>query len=273
MAAAGTGIEIRGGDAVPSNRASGASTQPSEVFPPTVPGNLWSPTHHEGVQSCSTFVTVNWTASTDDDSGLAGYVGVWDTSPLTTPTVLANIGPNATSYSLDIGSSTVARYFHLRGKDYAGNLGPTWHFGPVLANANSVSTYCTGKTNSLGCVPTVSWSGTPDVSSGTFTVHCANVINNKNGLLYWGRAPAAAPFQGGFMCIASPTRRTQLQLSFGNSSGNSCTGSFDFTFTTSYMNQENIDPGNTIYCEFWMRDPAIASTTGLSNAIQFTVCE
>jgi hypothetical protein len=39
------------------------------------------------------------------------------------------------------------------------------------------------------------------------------------------------------------------------------------------MNTLGIDPGDTLYCQFWMRDPASASTTGLSNALQFTVCQ
>jgi hypothetical protein len=28
-----------------------------------------------------------------------------------------------------------------------------------------------------------------------------------------------------------------------------------------------------VYAQYWMRDPASPSTTGLSNAVQFTVCQ
>jgi hypothetical protein len=39
------------------------------------------------------------------------------------------------------------------------------------------------------------------------------------------------------------------------------------------MTQNGIDPGDTLFAQWWMRDPGAASTTGLSNAIRFTVCQ
>jgi hypothetical protein len=39
------------------------------------------------------------------------------------------------------------------------------------------------------------------------------------------------------------------------------------------MNLFGMDPGETYFAQWWMRDPASASTTGLSNAVRFTVCE
>jgi hypothetical protein len=39
------------------------------------------------------------------------------------------------------------------------------------------------------------------------------------------------------------------------------------------MNANAIDPGDVIYAQWWMRDPASPSTTGLSNGIKFTVCQ
>jgi hypothetical protein len=39
------------------------------------------------------------------------------------------------------------------------------------------------------------------------------------------------------------------------------------------MSQYSLDPGDTVYAQWWMRDPAIASTTGLSNAVKFTICQ
>jgi hypothetical protein len=45
------------------------------------------------------------------------------------------------------------------------------------------STYCKGKTNSKGCVPSISFTGTPSASAGpdNYTVTCSNTLNNKNG--------------------------------------------------------------------------------------------
>jgi hypothetical protein len=39
------------------------------------------------------------------------------------------------------------------------------------------------------------------------------------------------------------------------------------------MNAVGITPGQTIYCQWWMRDPGSPSTTGLSNGVRFTVCQ
>ncbi len=246
-----------------------------DTIAPTTPGVISSSTHTAGVQSCVTAVNVNWSASSDANAGLAGYLGVWDTSPSTNPTGAPNLLATATSWGVNIGSSTNARYLHLRAVDNAGNYSQTRHFGPVFANTNSVSTYCTGKLNSLGCTPTMLTNGAqPSRSSGTFTVLCSNTLNQKLGLLFWGSAPLAAPFQGGTLCVASPTLRTAAISSGGNAPpANDCSGSYAFTFSTAYMNSVGLAPGQTRYAQWWMRDPASPSTTGLSNAVRFTVCE
>jgi hypothetical protein len=241
---------------------------------PSAATGLSSSTHQVNVQNCSTSVTVSWNASTDSGgSGFAGYRGVWDTSPATNPVGAVNIGAGSTSFGANIGSSTSARYFHLRSIDTAGNYGVTAHFGPIYANANSVVVYCTGKTNSLGCVPAIATNGVqPSKSVGNFTVSCSQVINQKNGLLFFGFSPASAPFQGGTLCAAPPTIRTPSQSSGGSGAGSDCSGSYSFTFSTAQMNTLGLDPGETVYAQFWMRDPQSPSTTGLSNAVQFTVC-
>jgi hypothetical protein len=241
---------------------------------PSAATGLSSSTHQVNVQNCSTSVTVSWNAATDSGgSGFAGYRGVWDTSPATNPVGAVNIGAGSTSFGANIGSSTSARYFHLRSIDTAGNYGVTAHFGPIYANANSVVVYCTGKTNSLGCVPAIATNGVqPSKSAGNFTVSCSQVVNQKNGLLFFGFSPSSAPFQGGTLCAAPPTIRTPSQSSGGSGAGSDCSGSYSFTFSTAQMNTLGLDPGETVYAQFWMRDPQSPSTTGLSNAVQFTVC-
>jgi len=244
-----------------------------DTVAPSAPVGPISPTHHVSVPNCGTTVTMNWGASFDSHSGLAGYLYVWDTSPSTTPTGATNLAAGSTSVVTNIGSSATARYFHLRAKDLAGNSGPTVHFGPVLANANTVGAYCVGKVNSLGCTPAIGWINQPDKSAGNFTVTCSNVLNQKNGLLFWGFSAISSPFQGGTLCVGSPTIRTPSFGSGGAASGSSCTGAYSFTFSTAYMNAYGMDPGEAYFAQWWMRDPSSPSTTGLSNAVYFTVCE
>jgi subtilisin family serine protease len=245
-----------------------------DTAPPTQPGVISSSTHSAGVQSCSTSVTLNWSASGDFSSGVARYVYVINTLPAWDPTTGTVLAAGSTSTSFVLASSTTPRYFHLRAQDAAGNWSATRTFGPLLVNASSVSTYCTAKTNSLGCVPAIGTNlAQPSKSAGTFTVTCSNVLNQKNGLLFWAMSSSATPFQGGFKCVGNPTNRTASISSGGPLSGNSCTGSYAFTFSTAYMNSVGLNPGDTVFAQWWMRDPASPSTTGLSNGVRFTVCQ
>ena len=146
---------------------------------------------------------------------------------------------------------------------------------PLTVNAFGypVSTYCTAKTNSLGCLPAIGTNGVqPSKSAGNFVVTCTNVLNQKNGLMFWGFGAIANPFQGGTLCVMGPTIRTTNFSSGGAATGNSCTGSYSYPFTTAYLNLWSVSPGAQIYAQWWMRDPASASTTGLSNAVRFYVC-
>jgi len=245
-----------------------------DVTPPTQPGVISSSTHVAGVQSCSTSVTLSWAASADFTSGLASYLYVINALPAWDPTSGTTLASSATGATFVMSSSTTPRYFHVRAIDAAGNRGPTRTFGPLLVNAASVATYCTAKTNSLGCVPAIGTNAAqPSKSAGTFTVTCTNVLNQKSGLLFWAASSSATPFQGGFKCVGNPTVRTAAVNSGGSATGNSCTGSYSFVFSTAYMNSVGLSPGDTVYAQWWMRDPASPSTTGLSNALRFTVCK
>ncbi len=254
--------------------ASSVSTGPYliDTTAPGAVGGLTSTTHQSGVLNCSTVVNMTWGSAGDSGgSGVAGYVGQWTTSPTTNPTGAVNIF--STSYSTNIGSSISGRYFHVRARDTAGNYGPTSHFGPVLADTTPVDVYCTAKLNSLGCLPRIDSNGvTPSKSAGNFAVTCSLVVNQKNGLLFFGFAPLASPFQGGTLCVASPTIRTPSQNSGGAPLGADCSGTYSFNFSTAVMNQFGLDPGETVYAQYWCRDPASPSTTGLSNAIRFLIC-
>jgi hypothetical protein len=136
------------------------------------------------------------------------------------------------------------------------------------------STYCTGKTNSLGCVPAMASSGVASLSSSSpFLITCSNVINQATGLLMYSHAPNAAPFQGGTLCVKAPLRRTATQNSGGNAAGSDCSGTFSFDFNA------HLDVGGDptlvvaadIHTQYWARDSASPSTTSLSNALRFLV--
>ncbi len=140
-------------------------------------------------------------------------------------------------------------------------------------------TYCTAKTNSLGCTPNIASSGAPSASAGSgFVVGATQVLNNKSGLFFYSLAGRnAAPFQGGTLCVKLPVARTALQDSGGNPPPNDCSGSYTIDFNA-YI-ASGADPalvvGAIVDGQFWARDPGFSppDNTSLSNAIEFVICE
>jgi len=136
--------------------------------------------------------------------------------------------------------------------------------------------YCTAKLNSQGCAPAIEVSGLPSATDpNRFEIGASGVINNKNGLLFYGYAPAALPFQGGWLCAAPPLRRTGVQGSGGNPPPDDCSGTYLFDMRAHIQGgvDAQLVPGAGVFAQWWYRDPASASTTGLTDAVSFTLCQ
>jgi hypothetical protein len=139
---------------------------------------------------------------------------------------------------------------------------------------HDAAVYCTSKVNSLGCLPRMLFSGVPSVSSSTpFTIFASSVLNQRNGVFFYGLSgPAAAPFQGGLKCVSSPTRRTGTLNSGGTPPiANDCSGvyGFDFQAWIGSGADPSLVPGVSVRGQFWSRDPAASFGVGLSEAIEF----
>ncbi len=140
----------------------------------------------------------------------------------------------------------------------------------------SPEVYCTAKPNSLGCLPSIAFTGTPSVSSpAAFTISASNELNNRFGLLFYGNGTAAGAFQGGTLCVNQPLTRTNLQNSNGNPPPDDCSGTYAINFNA-YI-QSGIDPaliaGTKVDAQYWSRDPSDPTgfTTALSNALDFII--
>jgi hypothetical protein len=255
--------------------ASYASTGPYllDMVQPNYLTGLASTSHAVGGTSCNPSVTVVWNPTTDNGpAGMAGYSILWSHVPDQHPNLTVDIG-NVTSHVQALAVDGQPWYFHITPIDNAGNGQNHYNLGPFHLVSPTPASYCTAKTNSLGCLPAIGSTGSASKSAGNLVITCSNVINQKNGLLFWGFTPAATPFQGGTKCVASPTRRTPNLSSGGSASGNDCSGTYAFAFSTGYMNSVGLVPGDTVHAQWWMRDPASPSTTGLSNALRFTICD
>ncbi|MCE9594193.1 MAG: FG-GAP-like repeat-containing protein [Planctomycetes bacterium] len=164
--------------------------------------------------------------------------------------------------------------------DWAGNVRVTRaiRVGLTGGGCTPPTTYCTAKTTSNGCVPTIGSTGTPSASDGAgFFITASSVINNKFGLFFYSQGgQQAAAFQGGTLCVKLPIKRTAVQNSDGNSPPNDCSGSFSMDFNAYIALGTNpaLIAGAVLDGQYWFRDPGFAApnNTGLSDAIHVTLC-
>ena len=135
--------------------------------------------------------------------------------------------------------------------------------------------YCTAKVNSLGCTPIIGAFGTASMTNpASFDVSVVNVVSNKPGIFFYGFAPAAIPFQGGWLCVQPPLKRMPPQSSSGVFPPSSCTGFF--TVDMNARIQSGVDPflfpGQIVFQQGWYRDPSSSTAgTGLSDAVGYTI--
>jgi hypothetical protein len=134
--------------------------------------------------------------------------------------------------------------------------------------------YCTAKSNSLGCVPAIGFSGQPDPNSNTgFRVFASDVRSQRPGILLYSTAGRdAQPFQGGTLCLAAPLRRSPVINSGGNAGGIDCSGvwSIDMngfahgTFGGSPA-PELLTVGTVVDMQWWGRD--LGDPTGFASSL------
>lgn len=143
---------------------------------------------------------------------------------------------------------------------------------PFDPNYDPYVGYCTAQVTSQGCTPSISAIGTPSVTSPRpFWLRCANQAPQTSGLLFYGYAPASVAYQGGFLCVAPPTRRTALLNSGGGTAA--CSGVLAYDFTPRI--HSGVDPllslGRDVHFQFWSRDPLANSGANRSDALRVRI--
>lgn len=134
--------------------------------------------------------------------------------------------------------------------------------------------YGEAKVNSQGCTPTIGVRGLPSATSpGEFVITAANILNQKNGMLLYSLVPQTAPFQGGWLYVGSPVRRTVIQNSGGGTNMLDCSGHLAFDFNA--LVRAGTDPilvvGTTVFAQYFTRDSASQGGVGLTNAVTFVI--
>jgi len=145
-------------------------------------------------------------------------------------------------------------------------------FARLYTTYAAPQSYCTAKVNGLGCTPAIAWSGTPTLSGADdFHVTAGQVLNNRNGLLFLGLAPASAPFYGGTLCVQPPVVRGGVQNAGGSSGFDDCSGQYDMHLSHAWMSAKGLSVGDSAFCQYWTRDPLSPQPIGLTNALSFDV--
>lgn len=139
----------------------------------------------------------------------------------------------------------------------------------------AAATYCTAKPNSLGCVPTIALAGSLSATAGSGAiVSTVNLLGGKNGLfLHSTSASQAAPFHGGFLCVAPPFKRHAMQSSGGTAGA--CNGSFaeDLNAYIASGADPALVAGASIRVQTWSRDSGDPFGDSLSNAVTADICQ
>ncbi len=136
--------------------------------------------------------------------------------------------------------------------------------------------YCTGKANSLGCVPFLIGEGTPSVSStAPFRLRAWDLLPAEGAFFLTSAGRAKLPFHGGRLCVASPLRRVH-PTRFATSNGPvPCTGTLvrDYNQHVQSGHDPLLTVGARVHVQLLQRDPGDPAgfQDGLSNALQFFV--
>ncbi len=122
--------------------------------------------------------------------------------------------------------------------------------------------YCTAKLTSIGSLPSVGFAGSASVSGGNLELRLQGGLPNVHAVYFHGFAAAAAPFAGGWRCVALPLIRHPLVALDSNGAAS----------TALPLSAGLI--GQTLYYQWWLRDPQHPDGTrvGLSNALAVTYC-
>ncbi len=150
--------------------------------------------------------------------------------------------------------------------------------GQIRPGSANPGLYCTAKLNSCGSSPAMLYLGSSSASAVTgFRVGCINTRGQKSGLLLYSSAgPAATPFSGGTLCLATPLKRGPVKFDVTGTVG-SCDGvlSMDLNQFAAGLGGGSPAPfltlvGTPITIQWWGRD-TVAQGALLSNALSYIV--
>ncbi len=272
------GGEIRG-QILPDNTPSKmlfASMDGAQEVPPS-----GSPATGVGVFSVDTvtndvdyYIEFSGLGTAETNAHIHGFAPPGSNGPIQTPLPLGSPKTGTWNYS-EASEADV-----LNGLAYVNVHSSGFPAGEIrgqMLGVDNTFTYCSGKVNSLGCAPFLTFTGRPSASSTTaFNVTGNDFLPNEAGyLLYSVNGKANLNFHGGKLCVKTPFARFLPPKTAKNTGGAPCTGILRRNFNARI--QSGSDPslsvGQRVNAQFFQRDPADTFGFGdaLSDGIQFVI--
>ncbi len=144
---------------------------------------------------------------------------------------------------------------------------------------NIVTTYCTAKVGSNGCVPALAIVGNSLIAvTGSSFISLSNLSEKPAsvshiGQIFWSTVgPNGVPFHGGFLCVKGPgIVRIAPPINYGGTGGAStCNGSLAQNLNASLAANGAL-AGQTVYVQGWARDTPAFQGIQLSAAFAATI--
>lgn len=137
-------------------------------------------------------------------------------------------------------------------------------------------TFCFPSRSPLGCLPSVTGSGTPSATAGAgHDLVVGDARNNQIGLIFYGTSgDQALPFGNGWQCVAGPLTRMAVQSTGGAPPPTEdCSGVLhtDFNAWVAGGGDPALVPGTAVYVQSWSRDPSYGFGSLLSDATAFVL--
>jgi len=132
-----------------------------------------------------------------------------------------------------------------------------------VAGACCSATFCTSKTSSLGCTPTLSSNSAFANKNGSGLTQLTAVPvpggSFLPGILVYSKSPPIAPISTayGFLCLASSSRAGAAAATPGGVAG-TCSGAYVWNMTAIANGTPSILVGDQLYLQGWYRDPGFA---------------
>ncbi len=212
----------------------------------------------------------------------------------------ASAGSGATGQIVVTGTSEVAPATTFRGEFYRFELGELpfaasgqlafelsftdWPGNVSVSESQTLpfplctpEPYCVGKTNSLGCVPFLTTSGTGSAtSSSAFSIRAEDVLPGEAGFLLYSFKKSNLNFHGGKLCVKAPITRLLPPKVAKTTGSPPCTGFVNRNFNAAIQSGNDVflTAGQTVSAQWRLRDPADPAGfgDGLSNAVRFVIC-